>query len=654
MDIVLMILPLFALPCVFASVWNKKTGETVCMSLGIMMLFLFVFYCLDRLFVGFLLLHGLLAGAYLFSAVWVFRKKCFRRFAGCFFSHGFFAALLLILIIHFHTREFFPWLWDELRLWAAFPKVLYMTDHLQLGPDSLMFKTMKNYLPGLGLLDYFFQRIHGAYSEPLMYLIHGFLGASAFLPAVEKLKKAYAVPLTAGIIFLFPLCFYNSIESGADYYIYYRSLFIDGLLGLMFAYSLYCALDCSHEERVFTSARYVLSICTLMLIKESGLLLSGLSLIIFVLCHAPDKKAAGRQAGRIWKPVLLSVGCMLGIKLAWSRLLKVYAVQATGDWLSWEFLSSLLFHPTQEQTASMGQYLSILCQRSLFEAPWSFWGTMSWVKMLILALLVTCTFSLILRESKTIRALCGAICANVLYAASLMVQYVYWQSFSSYVRYINTGWIAVFAFLFMVVLHAWERPKEKSRQVWFRSAVIYSLLLAVLIFPLTETQTNSFADCHAEEHEYAEKVTAAVNRDQPGRKQRDLVNVFLLSDGSVNQVLHHHQLYNQLLTEGIAIRNWCYDTCLDPFRIPVIPNKRPTDPDEEYLEPFEGTPAEYLAEKLLHAPTGTYDYLYVANIPEKETYLYDLYSDIFMGGIEEHRLYRITYDSGNVVFHALP
>ena len=127
-----------------------------------------------------------------------------------------------------------------------------------------------------------------------------------------------------------------------------------------------------------------------------------------------------------------------------------------------------------------------------------------------------------------------------------------------------------------------------------------------------------------------------------------------MSDGSVNQVLHHHQLYNQLLTEGIAIRNWCYDTCLDPFRIPVIPNKRPTDPDEEYLEPFEGTPAEYLAEKLLHAPTGTYDYLYVANIPEKETYLYDLYSDIFMGGIEEHRLYRITYDSGNVVFHALP
>jgi len=35
-----------------------------------------------------------------------------------------------------------------------------MTDHLQLGRDSLMFGSMKNYLPGLGLLDYFFERCY--------------------------------------------------------------------------------------------------------------------------------------------------------------------------------------------------------------------------------------------------------------------------------------------------------------------------------------------------------------------------------------------------------------------------------------------------------------------------------------------------------------
>ena len=417
---------------------------------------------------------------------------------------------------------------------------------------------------------------------------------------------------------------------------------------------MYCALDYRHEENVFTAARYVISICMLMLVKESGMLLSIFSLLVFAFCQAPDRKTSRRPSGWILKPALISIGCMFACKLAWSHLLKIYKVSATGSWISWDFLSSLLFYPTQEQTDIMSNYLNILCERGLFEAPWGFWGTISWVKVLILAVLAAGVFSLILRDGKTTRALYGAICVNIFYAVSLMVQYVRWNSYSSYIRYINTGWIAVFAFLFMAVLHAWERPREKNRQVWFRAAVLYCLFLAILIFPLKETRANSIADCYAEEQEYAEKITAAIDSDQPERNPRDLVNVFLMNDGTVNQVLHHHQLYNQLLTKGIAIRNWCYDTSLDPHSIPGTAKDGQTDPIEDQYQYSERAFSNFLFEKLINATTGRYDYLYVANIPEAEKKLYNLYPNIFTDGIEEHRLYRITNDRDKVAIHAVP
>ena len=64
--------------------------------------------------------------------------------------------------------------------------------------------------------------------------------------------------------------------------------------------------------------------------------------------------------------------------------------------------------------------------------------------------------------------------------------------------------------------------------------------------------------------------------------------------------------------------------------------------------------SNFLFEKLINATTGRYDYLYVANIPEAEKKLYNLYPNIFTDGIEEHRLYRITNDRDKVAIHAVP
>jgi hypothetical protein len=307
-------------------------------------------------------------------------------------------------------------------------------------------------------------------------------------------------------------------------------------------------------------------------------------------------------------------------------------VEATGSWLSIGFLKDLIIHPTEKQTAIMQTFINALGKTNIIEVPKSGIGV-SWGIISVIFLVLSVAFSFIVRKKRPLRAVFAAYVMNIAYAASLLVLFIHWGALRSYARYINTGVLAFLAFFFMLTVSVFfERRKEpkKKRCYFFTAAGLYSVLI-VFVYVAFTFPMNGVAQTYYIERENANKIRECIKTDYGRESKRDLVNIFLISDGSRDHVINHHQVYNQLLTDGIIVRNWCYDTSL-------------ASESENNIS--------YMKDKLMKAPFGVYDYIYIADISPDNNYLAEEYSDCFEGAdsIEEKQLYRIEYDGNNILF----
>ena len=174
-----------------AAFFKTKFGDSFVITLGAIISFLYLFYIFDNLYIGFLIAIGLCICSYLATIIALLTKKIeLSSFCNCFFSPGFFTMFILFVVYRVFVRNSVPILWDELRLWAAVPKALFMTDALQVGKGAYIFPHMQSYFPGLALLQYFFQKANLVYKEWLTFYVYAILGASFFLPAVENVKRS--------------------------------------------------------------------------------------------------------------------------------------------------------------------------------------------------------------------------------------------------------------------------------------------------------------------------------------------------------------------------------------------------------------------------------------------------------------------------------
>ncbi|MCL2661754.1 MAG: hypothetical protein FWE83_00285 [Oscillospiraceae bacterium] len=194
---------------------------------------------------------------------------------GRIFTPGFVVfCVFYIFICYVHTGRILSF-WDEFSHWGLVVKNMYVFDAFGNHPDATTL--FRGYPPSTALFQYFWMQFNEFY-EPDLYRAFGVLSFSFVLPVFKNVNwnNFRVTPFIALFIGMIPMYLY---------YDYYREIYVDGILGILFAYILFT---------YFTEKKFDASFCinlalasfVLTLVKASGFGLALTAGLIIILDYA--------------------------------------------------------------------------------------------------------------------------------------------------------------------------------------------------------------------------------------------------------------------------------------------------------------------------------------------------------------------------------
>lgn len=179
-------------------------------------------------------------------------------------------------------------LWDELRLWGAFPKILHYTHELQMGENVFSFVSMQSYPPFMPLFIYLLTGFTADFSEAAIFWGYAIFVLSILIHLFDGLRWrhwAWIVPSTF-IAILVPCVFYIN---GGDGAFFYRSLFIDSILGIVVGYLFFQATK-PNTMGTYETVTLLLSVFVVTALKDSGAMFAVVCSILLLLRKNEPKK----------------------------------------------------------------------------------------------------------------------------------------------------------------------------------------------------------------------------------------------------------------------------------------------------------------------------------------------------------------------------
>lgn len=196
-----------------------------------------------------------------------------------------------IAIFFLFSFKQFVSLFDSLRLWGAYPKLLHTFGTLQLGEDSMLYPVMQSYPPGMPLLCYFFSSFSNIFPENSLFFTYSFFGFSLMLPFLAEhpgqSRRTHFLLLTA-VLFI-PYLVTGMNDDGG---LYYTSLFIDLPLGICCGYFFSRAF---HGTETFDRVCAALSCGILVLLKDSGAFLAICGIAGSLVCSLIGSSKTDRK-----------------------------------------------------------------------------------------------------------------------------------------------------------------------------------------------------------------------------------------------------------------------------------------------------------------------------------------------------------------------
>ena len=158
--------------------------------------------------------------------------------------------------------------WDEFSHWGANLKAMVQYD--VFWSNNIYDGVHVVYTPLAGLIEYFFCKINGGFSEPVSYIAINFFITTLLLPICKNekynLKGFIKLALFWIIIYVtIILCHFSM-----------ASIYIDLLLGILFASGMFLAFRSDGKEDL---VNLLLIMISMPLLKDSGLLLLGIILM---------------------------------------------------------------------------------------------------------------------------------------------------------------------------------------------------------------------------------------------------------------------------------------------------------------------------------------------------------------------------------------
>ena len=516
----------------------KKFGEIIPLVVLGIIVWLYVFYCLDLLIVGYyvIVFGTIVCGGWVIYS-WMHNKNSVTE---AIVQPGTLVWVLVIGIIYFITINNKVTLWDELRLWGAYPKILYYTDKLQVTNESMLYDEMRCYMPGISLWAYYIIRPMRVFKESALFFSYGVYSASLLVSVCSHLRWSEwkKIPFFVVAVFLLPTLCYNS---GFDYANFYYSLFVDPIIGITLAYFLYKLFDSAGDDKLAVGSLFF-SACVLTILKSSGV---AISMIAIIGCFFAQKKCVGVKKALKRTTIALVINLMC--------------------WGGWQYLCTQY---VAENPVSFG------LQRSV-----NFPFVKTFIKELMLRpvvrriytnniqigysffiIFVTCIIAGILmarimeteKRKKFGRVYLVLFVEMVVFIVGLYITCTSGFNYStpSFPRYVCTVLSAQVIFSVLVLLNLLADGAEKSR---VQRCYMLILLATFLFFPIRQPiEYNRGKEIIKEADNQANDLIAKLEKNDTN----DLENVFLVCEGRGGEVvLYHHRIYFSTIGSVCRIKN---------------------------------------------------------------------------------------------------
>ena len=245
------------------TLWDKKFEETIGLTFIAIGLWILLFGYLGDMSLGILTVHLLSLLAFVFI--------CFTAENGRdYFTPGCLFFLILTGFLALYDRSNVRTGWDEYDHWGLVVKDMFVSDQLPMHAGSVVF--VPNYPPMMALVQYWFEKTRGIFSEGILYFAYHMFAYSVLMILFTGIKWRdwkKLIPL-ALIVFLIPAAVFDA---------YFHSIDIDAFLGVIAAYPLICYFLGVNNKKLegFDLFRMTMGLCAIVMTKETGVVLVAIS-----------------------------------------------------------------------------------------------------------------------------------------------------------------------------------------------------------------------------------------------------------------------------------------------------------------------------------------------------------------------------------------
>ncbi len=513
---------------------DRKTEECVPFAFLGTCFCLYIFYCLNILVVGRMMVYLLMAVSVVLAVCKLQKEKKKEEWLKNIFTPAVAAFLLLSIFFCIYSFNLKPAVWDELRLWSAMPKALHFSPHLQVGEGSLLYTTMQSYPPGMALLTYFLTALQETYYEFSPFFGTAVFGLALVLLAFKNVNwKKWILVVPALIVFLLMPALLSINGSGAsgDWAYYYLSLFIDPVIGLLFGFGIYLAVNRPFSTR-FSTIEFAFCLFMLPALKNTGAMYGAVVFLVAIVIALLEKRKKECLQGL---PTILMLAASY---FSWQLMIHT---KGTGEFID--------FNVTGISMQKISNVVSGI----------TVWGKLPFLWIALFFLIVGLLMTLCLKDIGKKSALTAGL--GIL-AGALFFFFGYTSHYgtmiSSIHRYTQTLTFAMFIYLFMrLLIYAGEHIEIKKKSGIIIAGIVELILCIVAVMIMNVYKTNQYQNKAYEEiknqiQDFSQKVEQDKDKQEPAK-------CYLALGGEIwKQSQRHETYYQNAVGTGIDIKNiWC-------------------------------------------------------------------------------------------------
>ena len=209
--------------------------------------------------------------------------------------------------------------YDEFNHWGVIVKNMFLYHTFGTGEQSVVI--FNEYPPFTAIFQYLFLMIQKVYREDTIIIAQNILYFSVVIPMTKNInwnKSLSKLLLILPIIIFLPIAFYEN---------FYVDILVDGIIGIMFAYVMFCAFE--REDTKFKYLKIFVGEVMLILTKTSSIALAIFSIFVILIEKLVVYKKDKQKAKQEVKALLIVFILMMTIVSMW--YIKVNQAQKRWD-----------------------------------------------------------------------------------------------------------------------------------------------------------------------------------------------------------------------------------------------------------------------------------------------------------------------------------